>query len=186
MNRDAVLATNLIRSYVDAQAHEAAASPKNGLTPPTEAQASAGNYKKGRLRLNGMDIVIENPRGSTRSGTSPDGTRWETRMRHHYGDFVGTIGADKDKLDVFIGAHPESDKVFVVDQSNKDGSFDESKVMFGTKSEAEARETYLSNYEKGWAGLSAITEMTVPQFKAWAKSNAAKNPASQQIGRAHV
>ena len=176
---DAVLATNLIRSYVDAQAHEAAASPKNGLTPPTEAQIAAENYKKGHLRLNGMDIAIENPRGSTRSGTSPDGKRWETKMAHHYGYFKGTVGADKDALDVFIGAHPESDQVFVIDQANKDGSFDEHKVVFGARTEDEARLTYLANYDKGWTGLSAIKQMTVPEFKAWAKSNAAKNPASQ-------
>ena len=42
---------------------------RNDLPEPTDAQKEAGNYKKGHVRLNGLDISIENPQGSTRSGT---------------------------------------------------------------------------------------------------------------------
>lgn len=176
---DAQLARKAIKDRVDAIANTAAASPKNDLTAPTEAQIAAGNYKKSDvIELNGMRIKIENPQGSTRRGTSPDGKAWETKMAHHYGEFQGTVGADGDKLDVFVGPRPDSSKVFVIDQRNADGSFDEHKVMLGFTSPDAAQQGYLANYEPGWTGLGAITEMSVDQFKTWSKSRAAKKPAA--------
>lgn len=35
---------------------------------PSDGQIKAGNYRKGSFAWNGMQIVIENPKGSTRSG----------------------------------------------------------------------------------------------------------------------
>lgn len=181
---DAQLARAAIAAHIDAQAHEAAASPKNDRAEPTPAQAEAGNYKKGHIaNLNGVRVSIENPRGSVRRGVSPDGKAWETKLAHHYGDVTGTKGADGDAVDVFVGPRPDSDKIFVVDQRNADGSFDEHKVMFGFTSEAAAREGYLANYEPGWTGLGAITEMTPEAFRAWVKSPAAKKPASPEFGK---
>ena len=175
---DAQIARNQIKQAVDAKAHAAAASPLNDRNEPSKAQIEAGNYKKGDvIDLNGMKIVIENPEGSMRRGVSPDGVAWESKMVHHYGDFVGTLGADGDKMDVFIGPRPDTNKVFVIDQVNPDGSFDEHKVMVGFPSEEAARAGYLANYEEGWTGLGAITEMTAPDFKAWARSSASKKPA---------
>ncbi|ELY1973236.1 hypothetical protein SL040_004723, partial [Aeromonas salmonicida] len=52
---------------------------------PTEAQKEAGNYKKGHLTLQGLDIALENPKGSTRSGTDQDGKAWQSTMTHDYG-----------------------------------------------------------------------------------------------------
>lgn len=180
---DAAMARNLINKAVDAKAHTAAASPLNDRLEPTEAQIAAGNYKKSDvIDLNGMKIKIENPRGSVRRGVGADGKPWETTMAHHYGEFQGTEGADGDKLDVFLGPRNDTDKIYVIDQVNKDGSFDEHKVMMGFTSEQAAREGYLANYEKGWTGLGAITEMTPEQFKAWAKSREAKKPLSEAVG----
>jgi hypothetical protein len=176
---DAQIARNQIQKAVDAKANTAAASPLNDLAEPTQAQIEAGNYKKSDvIDLNGMKIKIENPKGSVRRGTSPDGVMWETKMAHHYGEFQGTVGADGDKLDVFVGPRPDGDKVYVIDQVNEDGSFDEHKVMMGFTSEEAARAGYLANYEKGWTGLGAITEMPVADFKTWAKSRQAKKPAA--------
>ena len=42
-------------------------------TTPTEAQKSAGNYKKGHINIGGYDITIENPKGSERSGVDANG-----------------------------------------------------------------------------------------------------------------
>lgn len=180
---DAQIARNQIRLAVDAKANTAAASPLNDRAEPTQAQIEAGNYKKSDvIDLNGMKIKIENPKDSVRRGVSPDGVMWETKMAHHYGEFQGTEGADGDKLDVFVGPRPDSDKVFVIDQVNEDGSFDEHKVMMGFTSEEAARAGYLANYEKGWTGLGAITEMPVAEFKAWAKSRKAKKPLA--LGKA--
>lgn len=147
-------------------------------TAPSEAQARQGNYKKARIKLSGLDIAIENPKGSTRSGTDPDGKRWESTMAHHYGDIKGTTAADGDNLDVFIGPYPEIDQVFVIDQQNADGSFDEAKVMLGFANEAEAREGYLANYEDGWK-VGPITRMSMDDFKAWMRDGDTTKPVAE-------
>ncbi len=145
-------------------AAEAATSPANDLPEPTEAQKEAGNYRKGHRRINGHDISIENPAGSKRSPEWP-------ALKNHYGYIKGTIGKDKDHVDVFMTDRAEDPQlpVFVVDQVNKDGTFDEHKVVMGTASEAEARSTYLDNYSKGWTGLGGIKQMTQDEFKAWVR-----------------
>jgi len=67
---------------------------------PTEAQKEAGNYRKGHLTLQGLDIALENPKGSTRSGTDQDGKTWQSNMAHDYGYIKRTLGADGDHVDV--------------------------------------------------------------------------------------
>ncbi len=92
---------------IDREAHKAASSPKNSLPEPTEKQKESGNYKKGHVTIRGLDIAIENPAGSERSGIGADGEKWVTKMHHHYGYIKGTKGRDKDHLDVFLGPDPE-------------------------------------------------------------------------------
>lgn len=145
---------------------------------PTEAQKEAGNYKKGHIKLNGFDITIENPKGSQRSGIDADGKKWSIEMANSYGYIKGTKGKDNDQVDVFLGDSPLSDKVFVVDQVNKDGSFDEHKCMIGFNTIEEAESAYLANYEKGWTGLGSITEMTVDEFREWVKEGKKVEPAA--------
>ncbi len=163
-------------AHVDFAAHDAATSPLNNRPEPTDGQKEAGNYKVGRVNLHGLNISIENPEGSTRSGTSPDGTKWENTLAAHYGYIRGTEGNDGDHVDTFIGPNPASDKVFVVDQVNKDGSFDEHKVMLGADSLEQADELYHANYAPGWTGRGAITEMPLADFKAWVKDGVKTQP----------
>jgi diguanylate cyclase (GGDEF)-like protein len=147
-------------------------------TQPTQAQKEAGNYKKEHIKRDGMDISIENPAGSTRSGTDKDGKAWSQTMNHDYGYIRGTTGKDKDHVDVFIKpGSQEGGPVFVVDQVDpKTGKFDEHKAMVGFGSQDEARQAYLSNYEPGWKGLGSITEMPMEAFKEWAYSSKTKKP----------
>ncbi|MFM4777044.1 LPD38 domain-containing protein [Aeromonas veronii] len=137
-------------------------------TDPTPAQKEAGNYKKGHLRLHGLSITLENPKGSIRSGADKDGKAWQITMAHDYGYIKRTEGADGDHVDVFIGDQHASDMVYVVDQVDpKTGQFDEHKAMIGFADEQSAREGYLANYEPGWQGLGAIKAMPVEEFKDW-------------------
>lgn len=148
---------------------------------PTEAQKEAGNYKKGHLTLKGLDIALENPKGSTRSGTDQDGRAWQSTMAHDYGYIKRTQGADGDHVDVFIGDKPESEMVYVVDQVDpKTGKFDEHKVMMGFADEHAARAGYLGNYEEGWQGLGAIKAMPVDAFKRWVKRGDTRSPIAAQ------
>ena len=168
-------ASSAILDAVDEAASAAATSPANDLPEPTDAQKEAGNYKKGHVRLNGLDISIENPAGSRRRPEWPP-------LQNHYGYFKGSVGADKDHVDVFMTdrASDPALPVFVVDQVNRDGSFDEHKVVLGAADEADARATYLGNYEKGWTGLGAITQMTQEDFKDWVRDPAkTKKPAGK-------
>lgn len=141
---------------------------------PTEAQKAAGNYKMEHRRVDGYNISIENAKGSVRRGTGADGKPWKTTMQNDYGYIRGTEGVDGDHIDVFLSDTPEEGDVFVVDQVNEDGSFDEHKVMYGFPTEQAAREAYLSNYEPGWTGLGAITHVSKDEFKKWIQSSRRK------------
>ena len=138
---------------------------------PTEAQKEAGNYKKGHVMIDGYDVTIENPKGSVRRGTDASGKQWEQEMHNTYGYIRGTEGVDGDHIDVFFSEDPSQGDVFVVDQLNKDGSFDEHKVMYGFPDIESARKAYLSNYEDGWQGLGAITPVSKEEFKKWVDSS---------------
>jgi hypothetical protein len=153
-------------------------------TNPSPKKAAAGNYRKGKVSLHGMNVSIENPKGSTRRGVDPDGRVWENKLAAHYGDIKRTEAADGDNVDVFIGDKPETTKAFVIDQVKADGTPDEPKVMLGYETEAEARKGYLDNYKKGWKGLGAITETNVDAVRQWVQSGDTKKPYSAALRKA--
>jgi hypothetical protein len=150
---------------VEAAAHEGAFG-ENTLPRPTDAQCEAGNYRKGRVTLHGLRIAIEQPRGSTREGTDPNGTRWRCRLAAHYGYFVGTTGADGDGVDVFIGPNTDADTAYVINQSIA-GRFDEHKVVLGAVDEQHARDLYRASYARGWRGLDSVVALSIPQLQRW-------------------
>lgn len=144
-------------------------------TSPTEAQKEAGNYKKGHIKLDGYDITIENPKGSVRSGKDANGQEWSITMNNDYGYIRGTKAVDGDHIDIFLSDNPSEGNVFVVDQLNEKGEFDESKVMYGFPSMDEARSSYLANYSPGWENrISTITEVTKDEFYKWIDSSVKK------------
>lgn len=159
-----------VLSDIDSKAHEAATSPNNDLPEPTPAQKEAGNYKKGHVNIDGLDISIENPGGSERKGTDPDGNEWSVEMPAHYGYIRGTVGKDKDHFDVYIGNQSDSETVFVVDQVDlATGKFDEHKGIIKAGSRDEAIALYNAGFSdgKGPERMGAITEMPMAAFKAW-------------------
>lgn len=141
---------------------------------PTEAQKEAGNYKKGHVKIDGYDVTIENPKGSVRSGKDADGNEWSVTMNNDYGYIRGTEGVDGDHIDVFLSDNPETGDVFVIDQVNPDGTFDEHKVMYGFKSALAAKRAYMANYSKDWTGLGNITRVSKEEFKKWVNSSRRK------------
>ena len=143
-------------------------------TNPTEAQKSAGNYKKGHIKIDGYDITIENPKGSERSGVDTNGQPWSVTMNNTYGYIRGTEGVDGDHIDVFLSDNPAGGKVYVIDQMNEDGSFDEHKVMYGFNSALAAKRAYMKNYSPGWKGLGKTTEVSKKVFNEWVKSSKRK------------
>ena len=140
-------------------------------TNPSDAQKESGNYKKGHIKFGGYDYTIENPKGSTRSGKDADGKEWKVTMHDTYGYIRGKFGKDGDHLDMFINDKADLDNwngdVFVVDQVNPDGSFDEHKVMYGYDSLDDAKKAYLANYSNDWKGLGNITGASKEEFGKW-------------------
>ena len=148
-------------------------------TEPTEAQKEAGNYKKGHVQVGTFDITIEQPQGSVRKGTDADGKQWESKMNNTYGYIRGAVGVDGDHIDVFLSNDIDSwngRRVFVVDQYNPDGSFDEHKVMLGFNDADEAKSDYLANYENGWENGRRIdvTAVSLEDFEKWIASSKRK------------
>ena len=148
-------------------------------TEPTEAQKEAGNYKKGHVQVGTFDITIEQPQGSVRKGTDADGKQWESKMNNTYGYIRGAVGVDGDHIDVFLSNDIDGwngRKVFVVDQYNPDGSFDEHKVMLGFNDADEAKSDYLANYENGWENDRRIdvTAVNLEDFEKWIASSKRK------------
>lgn len=143
--------------------------------PPTEAQREAGNYRKGKVRLHGLEVTIENAKGSQRRPEWPP-------LAAHYGYINRTEGRDGDHVDCYIGPKPESEIVFVVDQVTQGGRFDEHKCVLGCTTEAHARKLYLANYQSGWR-CGPITSMTMPQFRTWLSAGDTTKPVAGQVSR---
>jgi acetoin utilization deacetylase AcuC-like enzyme len=155
-------------------------------TSPSEAQIESGNYKKGHVRLHGLDITIENPKGSTRRGEDARGNKWSIKMKSDYGYLKGFKGKDKDELDIVIGEHVDSEFVYVVNQKKKGGrGFDEHKVVLGTHNEEDAQAEYLGNYDKNWLSEQGGTldghAMTVQEFKDWLENGDTKKPVTPKV-----
>lgn len=150
---------------------------------PSEPQKRAGNYQKGHVKIHGLDISIENPHGSFREGRDADGKPWRARLPAHYGYVRKTEGADGDHVDVFVGRHPKSPLVYVVDQlDHRTGRFDEHKAFLGFSSPKQVKNTYLAAFSdgKGKDRLGHLEEMTVAQFKDWLRNGNTKHPVKQR------
>lgn len=144
---------------------------------PTEGQKEAGNYKKGHVKVDGLDITLENVRGSKRSGVDENGEPWSVKMPDHYGYLKKTEGADGDHVDVYIGKGGE--KHFIVDQMDATtGKFDEHKVMMNYPSEAAAREAYGKAFSDGKAEqrLGSMREVSSEELKHWLKNGDQTEP----------
>lgn len=168
---------------LDEAAHQAATSPQNDLPEPTEPQTEAGNYQKGHVRYAGLDISIENPKGSTRSGTDPNGKPWQVGMSAHYGYIKRTEGADGEQVDVYLASDREDTPAFVVDQRDPDTrEFDEHKVILGAATREEAEAVYDAHFSDG-SGPNrgqAITKLSMDQFKSWLKDGKNDEPIAGQ------
>lgn len=166
-------------NYIDASsslANAVAVAEKETDTTPTEKQKEAGNYKKGHVQVGTFNITIENPKGSVRSGIDAEGNKWETTMQNTYGYIRGTEGVDGDHIDVFLSDDIDGwngRKVFVVDQYNEDGTFDEHKVMLGFNEADDAEAAYFANYDKDWAKKhrTVVTAVNLEDFEKWIDSS---------------
>lgn len=155
---------------------------------PSPKQVEAKNYPRGKIRMHGLHITIETPADGIRAGINKEtGEAWEVRLNAPYGEITKAKGvdsvvseADGDPLDVFIGDHPESEIVFVIDQNNAEGEFDECKIVLGCTNARDAVDLYHSNYSTGWTGFRDCTPMTIQQLYAWMRHGDTSKPLADQ------
>ena len=124
---------------------------------------------QGEYSFQGMNIAVENKRGSTRSGKDPDGATWSIKMKYDYGYIRSTKATDGECVDCYINKiGRKSQKIFVIHQHKieevkkwKNGicpkcgnshedcihAYDEDKVMLGFSSKKAAIKAYLKQYD---------------------------------------
>jgi hypothetical protein len=146
-------------------------------TPVISKSLTFSGWKlQGRMKFQGMQVSIENKKGSTRRGVDKDGHKWATNMHADYGYVRNSVGVDGDHVDVYIGPDKSSTRVFIINQNDPaTGTFDEQKVMLGFNSPEEAKELYLKQYDKkGFFG--SMNETDIDKFKqtAFQKKNYGK------------
>ncbi|MCD0459111.1 LPD1 domain-containing protein [Roseiconus lacunae] len=129
---------------------------------PTAAQAEAGNYRKGHVRIQGLEIAIENRKGSRRRPSWPP-------LAAHYGYIKGSVGNDGDHVDVFVGPDLLSSRVLVIDQTDQNGKFDEHKCMIGFGTKQDAIDAYRNSYSRGWT-IGKHRWISMKSFKHWIDS----------------
>jgi hypothetical protein len=160
---------------IDKEISKVKPTDKKRYSAPSEAQREAGNYPKKHIRLHGLDISIETAKGDRRRSEWPP-------MPCDYGYIRGTVGKDKDHVDVFIGPNKQSELVVVVDQVDQSGKFDEHKVLLGFSNEDSAISQYKKAYTSGWK-VGPVTVMTIGQFKSWLKDGSQNKPLERQVSK---
>jgi phage-related protein (TIGR01555 family) len=166
-------------------------SVQRGIEPSVSGMGSITPHmepgKLPKMKLNGMVLAIENPRGSIRRGMDVNGVQWSAKMSHPYGFIKGTKGADGDDVDCFVGDNLKSQRVFVINQNDPTtGEFDEHKCMIGFDSPESARKAYDDSFSKGWAGFDSMYETGIEDFKAWAFGGVKDQPFANPLNEVNI
>lgn len=179
-----------IHKVDDSELDAAQRNAKGHLPDYSHVQLHVGNYPKGHVWIDGLNVSIENAKGSLRGEKDEKGVKWQVKMPAAYGYIRGTIGADNEAMDVYIGRDASSKKVFVVDQNkvSKKGKikgFDEHKVFLCYKNYKKALKDYLASHfdNHGEQRLEVMVELSISDFKDWLKNGKLKKPiADQDVG----
>lgn len=132
------------------------------------AKVKKASYKlDGEQKFRGLDVAIENAKGSTRKWKDKFGKETgQTKMHFAYGYIRMTKGTDGDHVDVYLGPDEQAESVFIVNQMRKPDfkTFDEQKVMLGFPDAAAAKAAYLKQYnDPGFFG--SMKTMPFEEFK---------------------
>jgi hypothetical protein len=179
---------NWLLKATRAEVNAAARSSDGDIDRVSHLVQANGNYKKGHVWIQGLDISIENEKGSTRGEKTDKGIEWQVRMPSHYGYIRGTLGADKMQVDCYIGKHPNSDMVWVVDQNKvspkgkiKD-KFDEHKVFIGFQKLKKVVQVWMDSHFDGSGKemIRDVVELSMADFKSWLRDGDTTKPIAEQ------
>jgi len=117
-----------------------------------------------RYTFQGLDISIENRKGSYRHWKDRYGESGKTKMHYDYGYIKRTLGRDGDHVDCYVGPYKKSSRVFIIHQvvpTTKKN--DEDKVMLGFYTKAQAKKAYLKHIPAKWFG--SMDRLSMAEFK---------------------
>lgn len=138
-----------------------------------------------RRKFAGMDISVETAKGEHRYWYDPHAKKHgKTKMKYDYGYIRRTEGTDGDHVDVYLGPHADSERVFIVNQKKPPDfkEFDEQKVMLGFRTPSEAKQAYLDHYDNPRFFDSMIV-MRMRDFKSKVFSDKMRGVALQKTGK---
>jgi inorganic pyrophosphatase len=129
-----------------------------------------------KTEFQGLPIAIETRKNQFRHWYDPGADEHgKTKMLYPYGYVVGTLGLDGDEVDVYIGPHKDSQKVFVITQLKRFEfkDVDEQKIMLGFNDPVAAKTTYLQHFNQA-RFFGNMQEMTLDEFKTKLKAQRGK------------
>jgi hypothetical protein len=138
---------------------------------------------QGKRVWHGVNISIENKKGSTRSGIDPDGKPWSIKMKYAYGRIPRTEGADGDQIDVYMGPDKKSELVFIVHQQDPwKKKYDEDKIFLDFSTKKQVEKAFKSQYNKpGFLGPIDIVNVEVFKDMTKDKSRKGKSIGSSKV-----
>ena len=134
----------------------------------------ANQPKNDTLYIKGFNIVVENRAFTYRQVAQNVGQK-SCLMPAHYGYLQ-----NNPKVGVFVGAFPESDTVYLINQKAQGGYFDKHIAMFGFLSEQQAVDTYQKCFEYGYIGLMSVIPCTIEQLKWWLANGDKSRPVTKE------
>lgn len=121
----------------------------NGADSVEKSLTFSGHKLQGRTAFRGLNISIENKKGTIRRGVNSDGHKWAIKMHYDYGYIRGTEGVDGDHVDCYIGDNIDAKNVYIIHQKIPGtDKYDEDKCMLGFDTLADAKAAYLKQYDK--------------------------------------
>lgn len=121
----------------------------NGADSVEKSLTFSGHKLQGRTAFRGLNISIENKKGTIRRGVDSDGHKWAIKMHFDYGYIRGTEGVDGDHVDCYIGDNIDAKNVYIIHQKIPGtDKYDEDKCMLGFNTLADAKAAYLKQYDK--------------------------------------
>ena len=121
----------------------------NGADSVEKSLTFSGHKLQGRTAFRGLNISIENKKGTIRRGVDSDGHKWAIKMHYDYGYIRGTEGVDGDHVDCYIGDNIDAKNVYIIHQKIPGtDKYDEDKCMLGSDTLADAKAAYLKQYDK--------------------------------------
>lgn len=134
----------------------------------------ANQPKNDTLYIKGFNIVVENRAFTYRQVAQNVGQK-ACLMPAHYGYLQ-----NNPKVGVFVGAFPENDTVYLINQKAQGGYFDKHIAMFGFLSEQQAVDTYQKCFEYGYIGLMSVVPCTIEQLKWWLANGDKSRPVTKE------